>query len=58
MRWFRLSAEQGNPQAQSNIGVLYANGWGVERNPAQARTWMEQAAAAGDAYAKRWLAEH
>jgi uncharacterized protein len=58
MRWFRLAADQGNAQAQSNIGALYANGWGVERDPAQARTWMEKAATAADPYAKKWLASH
>jgi hypothetical protein len=29
VRWFRLAAEQGNALAQSNLGVMYANGEGV-----------------------------
>ena len=29
VRWYRLAAEQGNAFAQSNLGVMYANGEGV-----------------------------
>ena len=32
----RASAEQGNPIAQYNLGLMYANGRGVPRNDAQA----------------------
>ena len=29
VRWYRLAAEQGHASAQSNLGVMYANGEGV-----------------------------
>ncbi|GAB3670847.1 SH3 domain-containing protein [Salinisphaera aquimarina] len=46
-------AEEGNANAQYNMGVLYDEGYGVERNYAAARSWYEKAAAQN--YAK---AEH
>ena len=49
----RPMAEQGNANAQYNMGVLYDEGYGVERNYETARGWYEKAAAQG--YAK---AEH
>jgi TPR repeat protein len=58
MRWYRVAADQGNAQAQSNIGILYEHGLGVAQDSAEARAWMQKAAAAGDDYAKRWLVSH
>ena len=29
MKWYRKAAEQGNAKAQSNLGLMYANGQGV-----------------------------
>ncbi|WP_371374227.1 tetratricopeptide repeat protein [Thalassotalea aquiviva] len=40
--WLPL-AEQGNPLAQSNLGVLYENGWGVKVDLDKARYWYELA---------------
>jgi len=36
--WFQLSAKQDNPQAQICLGVLYANGLGVEKDNSKAET--------------------
>lgn len=46
----RPLAEQGNANAQYNMGVLYDRGYGVERDYDKARKWYKKAAAQG--YAK------
>jgi TPR repeat protein len=38
-----------------NLGMMYQNGLGVAKDPAQARKWYETAAAAGDESAKASL---
>jgi hypothetical protein len=58
MRWYRKAADQGNAFAQRNVGFLYANGLGVQRDLKQAREWMQKAAAGGNEDAKKWLADH
>ena len=45
-------AEQGDAQAQYNLGTLYALGKGVGRDFAQAATWLGKAAAQGHAQAQ------
>lgn len=45
VEWFTKSAERDYAPAQVNLGVLYANGWGVPRNYAQALYWFNRAAA-------------
>lgn len=47
----RPLAEQGNPNAQYNMGVIYDRGYGVERDYAKARKWYLKAAAQGNAKA-------
>ena len=47
----RQLAEQGNPEAQYHIGMMYNNGMGVAKNPQDAMKWFEQSAQAGDALA-------
>jgi TPR repeat protein len=32
VRWYRLSADQGNTEAQTYLGTLYFNGLGVAQN--------------------------
>ena len=48
----RASAEQGNPIAQYNLGLMYANGRGVPRNDAEAERWYRLAAYQGHADAQ------
>ncbi len=43
--WFRKAADQGNAEAQNNIGALYAKGEGVAHEYAQALSWFHIAAA-------------
>jgi hypothetical protein len=47
-RWYEKSAEQGEPQAQINMGNLYAYGVGVEQNYAKAAYWYQLSAEKGD----------
>jgi TPR repeat protein len=57
IRLFRPLAEQGNPKAQSVIGVMYRNGEAVPRNLAHAFMWFSLAAKRGDVAAKMELHE-
>ena len=49
-------ATKGDPEAQTAVGRLYAEGRGVPKDPAAARQWLEKAAAQGSTEAKRLLA--
>lgn len=40
-------AENGNPAAMNNLGILYLKGWGTTTNPEKASEWFEKAGAAG-----------
>ena len=52
MRWYRLAAEQGDADAQSNLGVMYDSGHGVPQDYAEAVRWYRRAAEQGDASAQ------
>jgi TPR repeat protein len=43
--WCRRSAEQGHPQGQYMLGLLYDKGHGVPENFVQAYKWLNLAAA-------------
>jgi TPR repeat protein len=47
MRHFRAAADQGFANAQHNIGLLYANGWGVTQDYGEAASWFFRAADQG-----------
>ena len=40
-------AEQGDSDAQSNLGLMYSNGWGVPENDKTAVKWYTKAAEQG-----------
>ena len=42
-QYFRRAAEQGDADGQYGLGLLYAMGEGVARDPAAARDWLERA---------------
>ncbi len=44
-------ADAGNAKAQYRLGDAYAEGRGVDRDPAAARVWYQKAANGGDTYA-------
>ncbi len=55
---FKLSlplAEQGDAEAQNNLGVMYGHGWGVAQDDTEAVTWYRKAAEQGDARAQYML---
>lgn len=56
-RLYRLAANQGFPDAQYNLGVLYESGAGVEKDQALARSWYLKAAEQGDTGARKALAD-
>ena len=47
LKWFQDAAEQGNAQAQFNLGVMYHQGNGVSKNFAKALIWYQKAANQG-----------
>ena len=47
VKWLRLAAEGGLPDAQCTLGVAYARGMWVPQNAAEAEKWLSRAAAAG-----------
>lgn len=52
MKWYKLSADQGNLSAMNNIGVIYVNEMG---QAAEGFKWVERAALAGDSFSQRVL---
>ena len=46
--WYRKEAELQDSEGAFNLGLLYAKGFGVERDFKQAAEWMEKAVAWGD----------
>jgi hypothetical protein len=47
-RWYLKAAKQGNAYAQNDIGVLFKNGFGVEKDYAQAMLWYLKASEQGN----------
>lgn len=44
---FTIYAENGNPAAMNNLGIMYLKGWGTNINPSKALEWFERAGTAG-----------
>jgi len=53
VRWYRKAADQGNALAQTNLGGMYLNGWGVPQDNVQAHMWYSLAAAQGENHARK-----
>jgi len=56
-RWFRAAAELGHGHAQLMLARYLARGVAGERNPVEARLWLERAIAQGIPDAENDLAE-
>ena len=56
LREFRPLAEQGNADAQAQLGVMYLWGFGVPEDAAEAAKWYRKAAEQGNAAAQARLA--
>ncbi len=52
LRVFQPLAEQGNAEAQLNLGLMYASGKGVPRNYSSAEKWYGKAAEQGNGVAQ------
>lgn len=48
VKWYRLSAEQGEASAQTNLGVMYSSGKGVLENIEEAKYWLARACENGN----------
>lgn len=55
--WMRKAADQGMTDAEYLMGIIYAEGIGLDVDHSQARLWLQKAAAKGHAEAKRLLKE-
>jgi TPR repeat protein len=53
--WFTKAAEQGNMDAQYELGVLYLNGDGITKDSDKAIKWFNKAGDQGHVKAKEWL---
>jgi TPR repeat protein len=59
-KWYQNAAEQGDANAQSNLGWLYFKGQGVSQSNKEAVKWYRKAAEQGDAAAQSnlgWMYE-
>ena len=48
VKWYKLSAEQGNADAQNNLATMYAEGEGVQKDAHKAKQLYERAAQQGN----------
>lgn len=44
MKWYKRAAENEDPRAQHNLGILYLSGEGVEKNLEKAKKYFKKAA--------------
>ena len=54
---FYVLAKEGDPKAQFNVGLIYANGKGVNKDSYQAMVWYKKAAEQGNTAAQYNLAK-
>ncbi len=45
VEWFVTAANNGSPEAQTQLGLMYISGSGVQASQAEAVTWIGMAAA-------------
>jgi hypothetical protein len=55
VRWYRKAADQGDADAQYNLGAMYANGQGIPQDYAEAMRWCRKAADQGNSSAQYHL---
>ena len=48
VKWYTKAAEQGDADAQYNLGLMYANGQGVPQDNVYAHMWFNLGAANGN----------
>ena len=57
LKWITSAAEQGLFSAQLSLGVKYANGQGMKKDPEEALIWFNFANLDGDKKAEWWISE-
>jgi hypothetical protein len=57
MKWLRLSADQGNVEAEDRVGLMYYLGEGVPQDYLEAVRWYKAAANKGNAHAQWQLVD-
>ena len=55
---FQTATQTGSSEAQYQLGMLYAQGIGIEENLENAKILVQQAASQGHVLATEWLSEH
>ena len=55
LMWYTNAAVQGSAHGQYGLGVIFGNGWGVERNDNLARFWFQQSSDNGNQQATEAL---
>lgn len=55
VKWFHKAAEQNDPNAEYNLGVLYLEGKGVPQSDEEAMKWLRKSAAQGFPRARELL---
>ena len=53
VKWYTLAAEQGDSNAQNNLGVMFANGQGVPEDFIYAHMWFSISALNGNANGRK-----
>jgi hypothetical protein len=54
-RWFRRSAEQGDSDAQLQLGILYSSNTGIRVDYAESAKWFLASAKQGNGYAQLFI---
>lgn len=55
MTWDTIAADMGNARGYTNLGLLYYNGWGVDKDLSKAIDYLKKADEGGDMKAPRYL---
>ena len=55
LKWYRKAADQGLPEAATNIGTLYEKGQGVTQDYSEALEWYRKGAEQGSVEAEHNL---
>lgn len=53
--WMQQEADGGNTDAQMRLWTLYRSGYGVKRDPEQARIWLDRAVAGNNPFANFYV---
>ena len=54
VKWYRKAAEQGDADAQYNLGWMYKNGYGISQDDSEAVKWFRKVAEQGYAFKMIW----